>query len=552
LQRVHDISVAGRGDPGLLAVHIDGTVSRSLDGGTTWTSVSVPDGAVQAASGFQSVAGSPHDSRTWYVTAKGGQAYVTRDAGDTWSPTQATVYGLAFGATRDLLYDSPLGVPGSVGTGRVSVDGGNTWRAMGNAPIVVRGVVPSPSDANVVYLWGPGGVVRSDDQGATWRDVTPDMPLGANPLRSLAVDALDPNSIYANAFTPMENATYTSRDGGRTWTRIPLQWIVNTVPDPAVRGRAYAFSFNATVYETRDGGLTWTTVEGAQPSTINPSNSGPPWMRATVPGYIYEPASVAVLDGRRLALTASHSTLASIDLEQGPLALGSDLWWNPQAPGSGLTISQHPSNQVFLVWYTYDADGKQLWRVMPGGTWSDRTLDGTIYETEGPPYFAGPFDPSLVGVRAVGAATLEFQDQDNATLVHEGVRTTITRQLFGNRGANNADNFADLWWSGSEPGWGIGISHQGDRIFATWYVYDEYGEPMWITLPDASVVPEFVGAVPVRAAGGDIYTTRREAGQVVVTKVGTARLRFRDLNTADLEYTAYGKSDTRRITRQPF
>ena len=74
-------------------------------------------------------------------------------------------------------------------------------------------------------------------------------------------------------------------------------------------------------------------------------------------------------------------------------------------------------------------------------------------------------------------------------------------------------------------------------------------------MPDAKVV--MVNGVP--SASGDIYTTRGpssstpfDPSQVVATKVGTATLTFRPEGDAVLSSTAFGRTETRTITRQPF
>ena len=64
--------------------------------------------------------------------------------------------------------------------------------------------------------------------------------------------------------------------------------------------------------------------------------------------------------------------------------------------GWGITFTQHSSNQVEAVWYTYDprqADStssgnfKPLWLVMPGGTWTSPTIfTGDMYVTLGTPF----------------------------------------------------------------------------------------------------------------------------------------------------------------------
>lgn len=85
-----------------------------------------------------------------------------------------------------------------------------------------------------------------------------------------------------------------------------------------------------------------------------------------------------------------------------------DIWWDPNESGWGLTFAQHGSN-VFGVWYTYDASGQPLFLVMPGVTFSSPTsFSGALYQTTGP-YFGGPFDASRVTVTQVGSASVDMQ-----------------------------------------------------------------------------------------------------------------------------------------------
>lgn len=111
-----------------------------------------------------------------------------------------------------------------------------------------------------------------------------------------------------------------------------------------------------------------------------------------------------------------------------------DLWWNPNESGWGLNLTQHPSRIVFGVWYTYAADGKRTWFVMPTGSWTSATsYTGPLYETAGPP-FSGTFDPSQVHQRQVGTATLSFTNANSGTFTYSvnGVQGTksITRQPY--------------------------------------------------------------------------------------------------------------------------
>src|SRR6185295_19593915 len=59
-----------------------------------------------------------------------------------------------------------------------------------------------------------------------------------------------------------------------------------------------------------------------------------------------------------------------LETSSTPFADFTDLWWNPNESGWGLNLIQHPTNQIFGVWYTYDANGKRTWFFMSGGTWT--------------------------------------------------------------------------------------------------------------------------------------------------------------------------------------
>ena len=99
-----------------------------------------------------------------------------------------------------------------------------------------------------------------------------------------------------------------------------------------------------------------------------------------------------------------------------PIADFTDLWYDPSDDGWGLNIVQHPSHNLFAVWYTYGPDGRDTWYVMPGGTWSSSTsFSGTLLSVAAPAY-NGAFDRNNVGNQAVGSITLTFSDASHGTL----------------------------------------------------------------------------------------------------------------------------------------
>lgn len=113
----------------------------------------------------------------------------------------------------------------------------------------------------------------------------------------------------------------------------------------------------------------------------------------------------------------------------GPAFDVTDLWWNPAEDGWGLNLVQHPSRQVFGVWYTYAADGKRTWFVMPGGEWtSSTTFTGALYSVAGPPPTTF-FDPTRVRRTQVGTATLTFTDANNGTFSYSVNGTFGTKSI---------------------------------------------------------------------------------------------------------------------------
>ena len=110
---------------------------------------------------------------------------------------------------------------------------------------------------------------------------------------------------------------------------------------------------------------------------------------------------------------------------------------NPGCPGGesgwGVTFTQHTSNQLQAIWFTYDPrqpDGstgsfKPYWIVMPGGTWTTPTsITGDAYVTLGTPFsqpwgFGGTKPP--LPVTKVGSFTFTFSDNRTGTFTYNVV-----------------------------------------------------------------------------------------------------------------------------------
>lgn len=548
---------------------------RSFDGGQSWSPFTVKGARPD------DLKISPSDSRTWYAVLSDGsddrvprRIVRTRDGGDTWEERSRVLNRFALapsiGPDPDTLYLAqfelpPIGFPEAPSTAAdvmVSTDGGLTWTKRNPQAQVYR-LAASPVDGRLAYatvfVAGERPLVRTRDGGATWTSMKlPNPSVEGLPVNlafaHIVLDRVDSRIAYVRAepFSAFAADIYVTRDGGENWS-LATQPRGLLVADPLQAGRVYLLGFAGEFLESRDAGATWARVESAGPVKALAYSHAPPSVDFVVVSY----------EARRTAL-APGLKLNRIDLTNGALALGSDLWWNPAESGIGLSITQHPSTNPFVVWYGYDVTGAATWRVIPGGQWNDRTFTGTLYETSGPPYFQGPFDPSKVSSRAVGTATLRFDDENNASFSYAlagrpAIEKRITRQLFAPPTSPTEESVADLYWNPNEPGWGIAINHQSSRIFATWYAYGDDGKPLWIVMPDAPVVQEFAGAILFPTASGDIYATRGPAegaafdpAKVASTKVGRAKLSWYSQNSAYLEYTAFGRTEVRAVRRQPF
>jgi len=247
------------------------------------------------------------------------------------------------------------------------------------------------------------------------------------------------------------------------------------------------------------------------------------------------------------------------------------LWWGAPAgseSGWGLNLT-HQGDILFGTWFTYDTDGSAMWLVAPSATrGAGDTYSGKLYRTTGPAFNSVPFNPAAIGVTEVGSATFTITDPNNGTFGYtvNGVTQSkaITRQLFdvvstcsagGTAGAR--PNYQDLWWrapAGSESGWGVNLTHQGDILFATWFTYDAAGKGMWIVMPDGrldAATGRYSGKL-YRTTGAPFNANPWNPASIAVNEVGSGSFSFTDLNAGTFAYTVNGITQSKAITRQSY
>ena len=262
-------------------------------------------------------------------------------------------------------------------------------------------------------------------------------------------------------------------------------------------------------------------------------------------------------------------TLCTVGLAYAQPANYQGLWWNsPPESESGWGINlAHQGDTIFATWFTYDTAGDGWWLSMTANKIADRTYAGTLIETAGPAFSAVPFDRTRVTRTEVGNGTLAFSDENRGTFSYtvKGVQQTksLVRQVFESPPTCTygvkpnfaaATNYQDLWWvaNGVESGWGINLTHQGDKIFATWFTYDTDGTPLWLSMTADKVASGVYSGDLIRTRGPAFNAMPFDPGRVTRTVVGTGTFAFTTGNAAGFAYTVNGVSQTKTLTRQLF
>jgi serine protease len=254
------------------------------------------------------------------------------------------------------------------------------------------------------------------------------------------------------------------------------------------------------------------------------------------------------------------------------------LWWaSPAGSEAGWGINfAHQGDSIFASWFTFDLTGKGLWLVMTATKTGNATYTGTLYQLTGPAFDAVPFPPlgtpGGATVIVVGSGTLSFTDANDASFAYtvNGISQTktVTRQAFGTLPTCTysaqpnlalATNYQDLWWAtpgGSESGWGVNLTHQGDTIFASWFTFDHDRTPMWLVVSAPKTAPGTYSGTLYRLTGPAFnavpFPPLGSPGGATGTSVGTATFTFPDGNTGTFAYTVDGVPQIKTITRELF
>lgn len=278
-------------------------VYKSLDGGKSWTNMGLSESGHISMIRFH-----PGDADTVFVAAQGPLwnsggdrgLYRSTDGGESWErvlhvdddtgvneflihPSDPDVILASTYQRRRHVWTLINGGPGS-GIHK-SMDGGRTWREISSelpaGDLGRIGLAAAPSRPDTVYAIIEAdeedqGVYRSTDFGESWQKRSEHMTTSPQYYNELFVDPNDPDVVYS-----VDTLTHVSRDGGKNWERVPLQyrhvddhamWI-----DPRNSEHMY-IGGDGGLYETWDGGENWSHFQNL-PATqfyrVTPDNDSP-------------------------------------------------------------------------------------------------------------------------------------------------------------------------------------------------------------------------------------------------------------------------------------
>jgi photosystem II stability/assembly factor-like uncharacterized protein len=322
---------------------VNGGVWKTEDAGRTWQPIF--DG--QPTQSIGSIAVAPSNPDIIYVgtgeglhrpdLSVGDGVYRSSDAGKTWTHVglddaqqipQLAVDPKDPNRVFAAVLGHPYGPSDQRGVFR-TIDGGKTWKRVlfKDANTGATDVEIDPRDPNVVYaaLWqarlGPwedkneydrtgGGLFKSTDGGATWKQLTAGLPANTAQL-DLAIAPSKPSRLYVTLATTDHadyasgkgNGFYRSDDAGATWKQITTDErammkigggdLMVPVVDPKDPDTVYVASIVA--MKSRDGGKTWT------------------WLRGAPGGDDYQNLWINPTDPRTFVLTSDQGAAVTVD-----------------------------------------------------------------------------------------------------------------------------------------------------------------------------------------------------------------------------------------------
>ena len=403
-------------------------------------------------------------------------------------------------------------------------------------------------DSNIVAVGhNDGQVFRTKNMLSptpTW--VAINVALPSRLVGAVLIDPVDSDRIYVGLSGYFSDNLWRTDNGGLSWknisTGLPPGSIYTITRHPLAKDKLYVGTIWGS-YGSDNAGDTWPAV-----------NDGPFGTQIRKLFWLGNDTLVAATYGAGL-VKATVTVAVS-----GP-ANYSDMWWaGAVEDGWGMSIQQHGNTQFNAI-YVYDAAGKPVWYVMPGGQWNaDFTrYTGSIYQPTSAAL--NNYTPAqFVAGSPVGSVTIIFNGNSTATLQYtiNGVsgQKSIQRQVFGS--GTSPLSVGDMWWGGAaQDGWGLNIVQQAGILFGVWYTYGADGKTSWYVLPTGTWNGTTYAGTFYSTTGSPWLGAVYNPARLVATAMGTMSLNFSTASSATFSYNFTsgpfaGTSQSKAIVRQQY
>jgi photosystem II stability/assembly factor-like uncharacterized protein len=259
-----------------------GGLYRSVDGGVSWEARDAGLPQIPSRRLFD-VAADPVSPGTVYAAVFELGIFRSDSGGARWAPSLR--------GNEPIRIDQAAADPFATHTLYAhqvkSTDGGASWRRPPNVPSrSPLGIFPDPLTPGTIYWTGftddgsAQALFKTTDGGEGWVESVLSMGF---PVRKLAIDPADANTVYACHGTGVEK----SIDGGISWdglVSLPMGGCSGLVIDPTTPSTVYAATPHE-VLKSVDGGGSWTTILAADfhlgsALAIDPRNARRLYVRA--------------------------------------------------------------------------------------------------------------------------------------------------------------------------------------------------------------------------------------------------------------------------------
>lgn len=237
----------------IFAGSLGGTVSRSLNRGSTWTQV-----GASIADSVLALRIAPSNTAVIYAGTLNRGVYKSTDHGVTWAATGLTgvqVSALAVDAKNaNRVY---AGTPDSL---MKSSNGGTSWSKANSDSIVVTSIAMNPQTPDTVFVGTDGkGLYRSFDDGVSWSLLT-------NGISSSRIADIDIHPTHSDTMyvASSNQGVFRSTNGGSNWqftnnglTNLDL---ISIKIAPSENNVIYAGSLTGQVFKSTDHAGIWSDI----------------------------------------------------------------------------------------------------------------------------------------------------------------------------------------------------------------------------------------------------------------------------------------------------